>query len=272
VKELVMIRFVRMKGPEGCMFGLGTGAAAMLLCFAFLVGGASPAAAQGGIILIDGYGLARIIAGELRWKRQPERNYTPRTSRSRSASKTRAASRSGTHKSHVKKTRTEVARKSTKPSREESGNKADNTAPAADTEQHRSATPPTNASSPTARDPKPSATVPSTQAGAALAPPPQPSPLMSPATAPAETPADAASAASSSISTPAEITSAQEHLKFMGYDVPQASGALDLKTTIAIIQFQDSIGAPTTGLLTREQLGTLFQEAAAGLQAQQPHR
>jgi hypothetical protein len=95
---------------------------------------------------------------------------------------------------------------------------------------------------------------------------------VSPATAPAETPTDPARAASSSISTPAEITSAQEHLKFMGYDVPQASGTLDLKTTIAIIQFQDSIGAPTTGLLTREQLGMLFQEATTGLQSQQPHR
>jgi hypothetical protein len=78
--------------------------------------------------------------------------------------------------------------------------------------------------------------------------------------------------AASSISTPAEITSAQEHLKFMGYDIPQASGALDLETTIAIIEFQESIGAPTTGLLTREQLGMLFQKAAAPLQAQTPHR
>ena len=90
--------------------------------------------------------------------------------------------------------------------------------------------------------------------------------------APAGTSPDLARMAASSISTPAEITSAQEHLKFMGYDIPQPSGALDLKTTIAIIQFQDSIGAPTTGLLTREQLGMLFQKAAAPLQAQPPHR
>jgi N-acetyl-anhydromuramyl-L-alanine amidase AmpD len=52
------------------------------------------------------------------------------------------------------------------------------------------------------------------------------------------------------ISTPAEITSAQEHLRYMGYDVPQATGTLDLKTKIAIMQFQESIGAQTTGVLT----------------------
>ena len=265
-----MIRFVRMKSPHGCMFSLGTGAAAMLLCVALWIGGASPAAARGGII-IDGGALGGIIVGGLRWGWQPERDYTPRTAMPRPGSRTRSTSRGGTRKAHVKKATTQVARKPAKPRGEESANKADYNAPAADTEQHPNATSPADASNPAAPDAQPSAAS-STQAGAALAPPPQPSPLTSPATARGETPADPASAASSSISTPAEITSAQEHLKFMGYDVPQASGALDLKTTIAIIQFQDSIGAPTTGLLTREQLGTLFQETAAGLRAQQPNR
>jgi hypothetical protein len=55
----------------------------------------------------------------------------------------------------------------------------------------------------------------------------------------------------------------------MGYDVPRASGSMDLKTKVAIMQFQDSIGAPTTGVLTREQLQMLFLKAAARLQAQQ---
>jgi hypothetical protein len=64
------------------------------------------------------------------------------------------------------------------------------------------------------------------------------------------------------ISTPAEIVSAQEHLRYMGYDVPQASGVIDLKTKIAILQFQESIGQATTGVLTVEQLQALFMRAA----------
>jgi len=267
-----MIRFVRTKGPQDRMFGLGTAAAAMLLCVAVWIGGTSPAAARGGIIIIGGNALGGIIAGGLRWEQQQDRNNAQRTFGPRSGSKTRSVSRSGTHKSRVKKTRTEVARKSTRPRREESGNKAANTPPAAETEQHRSTTSPADASIPTAPDPEPSAAAASTQASPALALHPQPSPILSPATVPAEESADPANTASSSISTPAEITSAQEHLKFIGYDIPQASGSLDLKTTIAIIQFQDSICAPTTGLLTREQLGMLFQKAVARLQDQPPPR
>jgi peptidoglycan hydrolase-like protein with peptidoglycan-binding domain len=65
------------------------------------------------------------------------------------------------------------------------------------------------------------------------------------------------------ISTPDEIMSAQQHLKFMGYDVPQANGILDLKTKIAVMQFQESAGKPTTGQLTYEELQMLFQKVAA---------
>ena len=44
----------------------------------------------------------------------------------------------------------------------------------------------------------------------------------------------------------------------MGYDVPALSGSLDLKTKVAMMQFQDSIGEPSTGVLTTNQLQTLF--------------
>jgi Putative peptidoglycan binding domain len=64
------------------------------------------------------------------------------------------------------------------------------------------------------------------------------------------------------ISTPGQIKSAQEHLKFLGYEVPEATGSIDLKTKIAIMQFQESIGAPLTGSLTVEQLHALFVTAA----------
>jgi hypothetical protein len=60
------------------------------------------------------------------------------------------------------------------------------------------------------------------------------------------------------ISSKSEIRAAQEHLKYMGYDVHDASGTLDLKTKIAIMQFQDSIGEPSTGVMTVKQLQTLF--------------
>lgn len=64
------------------------------------------------------------------------------------------------------------------------------------------------------------------------------------------------------ISTPAEITAAQEHLKYLGYDVQTTSGTLDLNTRIAAMKYQDSIGAPATGELTVEQLQLLFRKAA----------
>jgi hypothetical protein len=64
------------------------------------------------------------------------------------------------------------------------------------------------------------------------------------------------------ISTPAEIKSAQEHLRYLGYDIPATTGAMDLKTKIAIMQFQESIGGPSTGALTVQQLQTLFVRAA----------
>jgi Putative peptidoglycan binding domain len=64
------------------------------------------------------------------------------------------------------------------------------------------------------------------------------------------------------ISTPEEIKSAQEHLRYLGYDVPDATGALDLKTKIAIMRFQDSAGDSSTGVLTVEQLQLLFKQAS----------
>jgi hypothetical protein len=65
------------------------------------------------------------------------------------------------------------------------------------------------------------------------------------------------------ITSASEIKAAQQHLKYMGYDVPSADGALDLKTKIAVMQFQHSLGAPTTGTLTVQQLRTLFSQAVA---------
>lgn len=64
------------------------------------------------------------------------------------------------------------------------------------------------------------------------------------------------------ISSSDEIKAAQQHLKFMGYDIPQETGALDAKTKSAVMQFQDSIGAPVTGDLTTEQLQMLFMKVA----------
>lgn len=60
------------------------------------------------------------------------------------------------------------------------------------------------------------------------------------------------------ISSKSEIKAAQEHLKYMGYDVPEVDGTLGIKTKIAMMQFQDSIGEPSTGILTTKQLQTLF--------------
>ena len=261
------MHFINIKGLLGRISGLGTGTAALLLCLALSIGGTVSTPAQSGTIVIEGGGLGEILAGGLRWEQQQERNYAPRASRPRSRKKTQSVG-SRAHKSHTKRTRTEVARKSTKPSGEERGNKADNAAPAADTEPDRGATSPTAGSSPAA--PEPSTTAISTETAPLLTPPQQLSTPENSAAVPSGSltvPANTASP--SSISTPAEITSAQEHLKFLGYDVPEASGTMDLKTKIAIMQFQDAIGAPTTGLLSREQLQRLFQEAAARLQAQQ---
>lgn len=64
------------------------------------------------------------------------------------------------------------------------------------------------------------------------------------------------------ISHPDEIRAAQQHLRFMGYDIPNESGAMDVKTKSAVMQFQDSIGAPVTGELTTEQLQMLFVKVA----------
>lgn len=64
------------------------------------------------------------------------------------------------------------------------------------------------------------------------------------------------------ISTAPEIKVAQEHLKFLGYDVPSATGTLDSKTKIATIQFQESLGVPTTGELTVNQLQALLVKAS----------
>ncbi len=63
------------------------------------------------------------------------------------------------------------------------------------------------------------------------------------------------------ISTREEVTSAQEHLRYLGYDVPAMTGVIDLNTKIAIMKFQDSIGAPPTGGLTVDQLQKLYARA-----------
>lgn len=87
----------------------------------------------------------------------------------------------------------------------------------------------------------------------------QPAPATG-STAPAVTGAlpTAAVGASEKISTTAEITAAQEHLRYLGYDVPSISGSVDLPTKIAVMKFQESISAPTTGELTVEQLKRMF--------------
>ena len=69
---------------------------------------------------------------------------------------------------------------------------------------------------------------------------------------------EAADVESPTISTPSEIKAAQEHLKYMGYEVPEINGKVDLKTKIAVMQFQDSLGEESTGSLTIKQLQTLF--------------
>lgn len=75
-------------------------------------------------------------------------------------------------------------------------------------------------------------------------------------------PAPIAGGNTAKISTAAEIKSAQQHLKYLGYDVPSESGSVDLKTKIAVMQYQESLHAPTTGELTVEQLQLLFKKAA----------
>jgi hypothetical protein len=60
------------------------------------------------------------------------------------------------------------------------------------------------------------------------------------------------------ISTPAEITSAQEHLRYLGYDIPSTSGRVDLATRIAVMKFQDSLKVEPTGELTVDQLQQLY--------------
>jgi hypothetical protein len=64
------------------------------------------------------------------------------------------------------------------------------------------------------------------------------------------------------ITSKSEVAAAQQHLQYMGYDVRDVSGTLDLKTKIAVMQFQDSIGQPSTGVMTVKQLQTLFLKVA----------
>jgi Putative peptidoglycan binding domain len=64
------------------------------------------------------------------------------------------------------------------------------------------------------------------------------------------------------ISTPDEILAAQQHLKSLGYDVLEPNGQIDARTKGAILLFQESIKAPITGELSREQLMLLFQKVA----------
>lgn len=72
----------------------------------------------------------------------------------------------------------------------------------------------------------------------------------------------AAAGEATAIASNSEIKAAQQHLQYMGYDVRDVSGTLDLKTKIAIMQFQDSIGESSTGILTVKQLQTLFLKAS----------
>lgn len=64
------------------------------------------------------------------------------------------------------------------------------------------------------------------------------------------------------ISTPAEISAAQDHLRYLGYDVPHTTGIIDERTKAAALAFQTSIGATATGELTTEQLQALFVKVA----------
>ncbi len=50
--------------------------------------------------------------------------------------------------------------------------------------------------------------------------------------------------------------------RYLGYDVSASSGKLDLQTKIAIVKFQDSVGAPSMGELTAEQLERLLVMAS----------
>ena len=84
-----------------------------------------------------------------------------------------------------------------------------------------------------------------------------------PAPAPAAGPVAAAI-----ISTPEEIKSAQEHLQYLGYDIPAATGKMDAQTKAAIREFQQSRGAVPTGALTYDQLQELFVKTAEKAQSQ----
>lgn len=64
------------------------------------------------------------------------------------------------------------------------------------------------------------------------------------------------------ITTPDEILAAQQHLQTLGYDVPEPDGLINVRTKSAVLLFQESIKAPITGDLTREQLLLLFQKVA----------
>lgn len=78
----------------------------------------------------------------------------------------------------------------------------------------------------------------------------------------AQAPGEDVNDAALPISSNSEIKAAQEHLRYLGYDVPEANGAVDLKTKIATMQFQESIGAEATGKLTVEQLQALFMKVS----------
>jgi peptidoglycan hydrolase-like protein with peptidoglycan-binding domain len=82
-------------------------------------------------------------------------------------------------------------------------------------------------------------------------------------TSPSQAKAIVGSGGAAIISAPDEIKAAQQHLRFMGYDIPQETGAMDTKTKSAVMQFQDSIGAPVTGDLTTDQLQMLFMKVAS---------
>jgi hypothetical protein len=85
-----------------------------------------------------------------------------------------------------------------------------------------------------------------------------PAPAQAPATGPV---------AAAIISTPEEIKAAQEHLQYLGYDIPAATGKMDPQTRAAIREFQQSRGAVPTGAMTYDQLQELFVKTAEKAQA-----
>jgi len=252
-------------------------ASALMAMVLFLFGSSiQPVAAQdgrGGGIVIDGNALGAFIANQLGWqKRQRQQNYqrnnVPSTRSVKSQSKPKRVSekaqrsnrvsvtgerakrsRDAGQRSKARKKGNALARGPAQVIPSEMQTKGDGTVDVDTAPESQTVVAPVNI-----------APSPSLAPAAALEAQPAPALAGNPTPTPT-TPAPGTSL--QVISTPAEITSAQNHLKYMGYAVPEATGTIDLKTKIAIMQFQDSIGGPVTGVLTMDQMQTLFQKAAA---------